>query len=771
MPINGRIQQKHDLERNWRKAVNFTPLKGELIIYDAEIPGHWNELPINDSGQAIRTKFITIPRYKIGDGITKVNDLEFVSEPIVYYIANPSNVNDIIAKALPNSTIILESGEYEQINLVANRYNEETDKYETLPLYPENLTITISDNTDIDSVSVAGVLLDSGFKQNYYFRKSDIINSVMPKGLTFRNICFTKDVVLQNCGIENLSIQGCYFDTGSTLQICPNDIVAGGTSYRYLHASTKVTNLYVRGCTFVESASGNKSAIFALDVNGATISNNTINNRPYNAIQIGSRSGRTSTGLIKITENTITGTKSRGIRISALENARLEMLSNYLSDVNLTDKNDEYVKISGCYNTEYVFKTGGDNSNKYNGIVFGEGNGILISDPAIRTITDHKHTIEQITNLDSKLSSYATTTSIKEINDQLDTFVKKSQVYKAIPSNFIDVLKAAEAGSTIQLVQGEDGSNTFNLDLTLYNSVSTDGSMAGVINTRLLEFKDNITIMGSPDIMVDGVTLSSGISQAFYYSGNTEEKIAMSIYPKGLTFKDIHFINHFKVFNCGIENLTVENCKFEIVACMHIRPNVCYYNSAIGLAPSSPAYRYNTATTKVKNLILKNNNFMNSTTIPGTEYKDVSRIMIQDVENAEIVNNVVDYSKYSSIQISGSSAWTRYCTGTFVIKNNVFRYAVNRPLRLTVFDTASILIADNYFADCGHKETLKIDKYFRSFFITQGNSVEGKQLTSSMMSTDGGNDSLSGSSTIILTVPENNFTVIEHDDGVVEFVL
>lgn len=51
----GRIVQKHDSSANWAKATNFIPLKGEIIIYD------------------------DLNRIKIGDGITKVNDLDFSS--------------------------------------------------------------------------------------------------------------------------------------------------------------------------------------------------------------------------------------------------------------------------------------------------------------------------------------------------------------------------------------------------------------------------------------------------------------------------------------------------------------------------------------------------------------------------------------------------------------------------------------------------------------------------------------------------------------------
>lgn len=51
----GRIVQKHDSSANWAKATNFIPLKGEIIIYD------------------------DLNKMKIGDGTTKVNDLDFSS--------------------------------------------------------------------------------------------------------------------------------------------------------------------------------------------------------------------------------------------------------------------------------------------------------------------------------------------------------------------------------------------------------------------------------------------------------------------------------------------------------------------------------------------------------------------------------------------------------------------------------------------------------------------------------------------------------------------
>ena len=64
----GRIQHKYDIEENWKKAVNFTPLEGELIIYG------------KDSNYSY-------DRFKVGDGVTLVNALPFTDEEIVRRLA------------------------------------------------------------------------------------------------------------------------------------------------------------------------------------------------------------------------------------------------------------------------------------------------------------------------------------------------------------------------------------------------------------------------------------------------------------------------------------------------------------------------------------------------------------------------------------------------------------------------------------------------------------------------------------------------------------
>lgn len=59
--LNTRIQQKHDIEANWLKAVNFIPKVGEVIVYDID-------------------ETHTTPRMKIGDGVKSINELEFMGD-------------------------------------------------------------------------------------------------------------------------------------------------------------------------------------------------------------------------------------------------------------------------------------------------------------------------------------------------------------------------------------------------------------------------------------------------------------------------------------------------------------------------------------------------------------------------------------------------------------------------------------------------------------------------------------------------------------------
>lgn len=99
--LNTRIQHKTDTTENWLKAESFSPLKGELIIYQD-----------SDNTQA-----------KIGDGVTNVNQLPFLF-----------NIPNLLQRIVDLET-----------KLANLTYNEDTDTY----IFASNITTegSISEGT------------------------------------------------------------------------------------------------------------------------------------------------------------------------------------------------------------------------------------------------------------------------------------------------------------------------------------------------------------------------------------------------------------------------------------------------------------------------------------------------------------------------------------------------------------------------------------------------------------------------------------------------
>lgn len=83
--MKARVQHKHDIETNWLKATNFTPLASEIIVYDPD-------------------ENYDYPRIKIGDGKTNINALPFVTKDYAKISDIPTKPQDI--GALPDSTVI-----------------------------------------------------------------------------------------------------------------------------------------------------------------------------------------------------------------------------------------------------------------------------------------------------------------------------------------------------------------------------------------------------------------------------------------------------------------------------------------------------------------------------------------------------------------------------------------------------------------------------------------------------------------------------------------
>lgn len=72
--FNTRIQHKIDTYSHWDLAVNFIPLKGEIIVY---IPDSENQNQL--------------PQLKVGDGVSFVKDLPFITVKVEDSILEGSN--------------------------------------------------------------------------------------------------------------------------------------------------------------------------------------------------------------------------------------------------------------------------------------------------------------------------------------------------------------------------------------------------------------------------------------------------------------------------------------------------------------------------------------------------------------------------------------------------------------------------------------------------------------------------------------------------------
>ena len=298
------------------------------------------------------------------DFIKNKPDMAAYCKKSATYTATPQTLQQVLASAEPNATVQLTEGVY---NIVLKGRAS----------YPENLTIKGGNGAKVN-----GVQISSGLNQEYYFKRVDISESVMPKGLSFVGINFTNDFILRNCAIENLTINGCYFSYGAAINICPNNLEPDSTNpgLRYKHAMTRVKNLLIRGNTITNAANEDESAILILEADGVTVCNNTINNAAHNGIQIAGRgNGYSTTGKIHVGNNTISNTGSFAINIANTEEAQLYAVGNKLNNANKKEANTACISVTNCAKTTYCFKTGENNSNTYAGAPIHEGNIVITS--------------------------------------------------------------------------------------------------------------------------------------------------------------------------------------------------------------------------------------------------------------------------------------------------------------------------------------------------------------------------------------------------------
>lgn len=234
--IKSRIVHKHDTESNWSKATTFIPKQGEIIIYDI------------DSNHSYE-------RFKIGDGITKVNNLPF---------ADANKVDKISGKGLStNDYTTAEKNKLASIAEGANKtiVDSELSSTSTDPVQNKVVNAAINDlNTLVGDTAVATQISNavaskadvSHTHDDRYYTESEIDTKLSGKSDTSHtHSTYVNQNAFSNIKVGNTTVAAdTTTDTvtlvaGNNITITPdatNDkITIAATDTVYTHPSSGVT--------------------------------------------------------------------------------------------------------------------------------------------------------------------------------------------------------------------------------------------------------------------------------------------------------------------------------------------------------------------------------------------------------------------------------------------------------------------------------------------------------------------------------------------------
>jgi hypothetical protein len=234
--IKSRVILKHDTEAHWQLATNFTPKQGEIIIYDID-SNHIYE------------------RFKIGDGITKVNNLPF---------ADANKVDKISGKGLStNDYTTAEKNKLASIAEGANKtiVDSELSSTSTDPVQNKVVNAAINDlNTLVGDTAVATQISNavaskadvSHTHDDRYYTESEIDTKLSGKSDTSHtHSTYVNQNAFSNIKVGNTTVAAdTTTDTvtlvaGNNITITPdatNDkITIAATDTVYTHPSSGVT--------------------------------------------------------------------------------------------------------------------------------------------------------------------------------------------------------------------------------------------------------------------------------------------------------------------------------------------------------------------------------------------------------------------------------------------------------------------------------------------------------------------------------------------------
>ena len=170
--VNTRVMNKCDLDENWRLATNFTPKKGELIIYQ------------NCAEPASSTNYVTgNTKFKIGDGTTRVGDLPFqAGDANSYEVITLTSASGTLTEEVYNNII---SSPFNKIKF-SNKIYSLQEENDTSYVYTSNYLTTGSRITISKSTrTISHGSLSQSTAYNYIGEKDKGSNATTTNGNTY----------------------------------------------------------------------------------------------------------------------------------------------------------------------------------------------------------------------------------------------------------------------------------------------------------------------------------------------------------------------------------------------------------------------------------------------------------------------------------------------------------------------------------------------------------------------------------------------------------
>ncbi len=264
-------------------------------------------------------------------------------------------------------------------------------------------------------------------------------------------------------------------------------------------------------------------------------------------------------------------------------------------------------------------------------------------------------------------------------------YQKEQEIVSAIiatTQNLNDLIQSAGENSTIVLSSGN------------YKPLFLIGKNA---------FPQGLTIIGTDNTIIRGVSISSGIKYEHVTSDDkttlNQNLVDDATLNGNLTFRNVSFSGAVSIKNASIDGFSLYDCTFINETGLFIRSNIfCdkYGNDTVS-GQKINKYREAWCSLYAKNIVIDNCSFKNVYYYTSED----SAIMLHSVENATIRNCVVNGSKYNALQINAHD----YCKtkGTILIESNTFKSTPSRLIRFSNIESGStVTLKDNILENTGN---------------------------------------------------------------------